>query len=65
MSNLSFGQITTEIPDLLWPQGSVIDLSIQNAQAGDAFAAFQVFAIEVYTEAYPGILVPSASPVVV
>jgi len=51
-----------EIPDALWPPGSVLNLSFNNAQAGDSINAASVFVIETYTEQYDNgvaVLVPT------
>lgn len=51
-------QATTTIPDLLWPEGTQITLSIIGAKSGDTWSTLRTYAVEVYTEDRNGDLVP-------
>lgn len=52
------------LPDLLWAPRSIIEMTVIGVDPGDGFSGAGIFAIEVYTEKYPGVLTPTPTPVV-
>lgn len=56
------GQTVAAIPDVLWPQGSIIEIDINAPKAGDVFDNMRNFAVEIYKEERSGVLVPKLTP---
>lgn len=50
------------IIDIVWPQASVITAGLDGALSGDDISGSAIVAVEVYTEADNGALVPSITP---
>lgn len=52
------GMAVASLPDVLWPGGTELRVTIGGAFAGDRFDSRRNYAVEIYTEERPGVLIP-------